>query len=112
MITTIDLENTYGSGVYSKRPLAIVRGQGASLWNNEGREYIDCTAGYGVANIGHARTEVASAIAAQAQRLITCPEIVYNDLRATFLESLPTVTPQGPSPIFLFTTCTDHFDAP
>jgi len=80
MITTIDLENTYGSGVYSKRPLAIVRGQGASLWNNEGREYIDCTAGYGVANIGHARTEVASAIAAQAQRLITCPEIVYNDV--------------------------------
>src|SRR3984893_8358261 len=107
MITTIDLENTYGSGVYSKRPIAIVRGQGASLWDSEGREYIDCTAGYGVANIGHARTEVASAIAAQAQRLITCPEIVYNDVRATFLERLANLTPPGLSHIFLCNSGTE-----
>src|SRR5258708_4731861 len=101
MITTIDLENTYGSGVYSKRPLAIVRGQGASLWNNEGREYIDCTEGYGVAQLGHALTEVASAIAAQGKRLITCLEIVYNDVRATLLERLAHLTPPGLSHIFL-----------
>lgn len=107
MITTIDLENTYGSGVYSKRPIAIVRGQGASLWDSEGREYIDCTAGYGVANIGHARTEVASAIAAQAQRLITCPEIVYNDVRAALLERLAHLTPPGLSHIFLCNSGTE-----
>src|SRR5438270_275716 len=88
MIATIDLENTYSSGVYSKRPVAIVRGCGASLWDAEGREYIDCAAGHGVANVGHGRLEVASAIAAQAQRLITCPEIVYNDVRARLLERL------------------------
>ncbi len=65
MIATIDLENTYSSGVYSKRPVAIVRGCGASLWDAEGREYIDCAAGHGVANIGHGRLEVASAIASR-----------------------------------------------
>lgn len=107
MITTIDLENTYGSGVYSKRPVAIVRGRGASLWDSEGREYIDCTAGYGIANIGHARSEVASAIATQAQRLITCPEIVYNDVRATLLERLAHLTPPGLSHIFLCNSGTE-----
>ena len=107
MIATIDLENMYGSGVYSKRPVVIVRGSGASLWDAEGREYIDCTAGYGVANIGHGRPEIAAAIAAQAQRLITCPEIVYNDVRARLLERLAGLTPEGLSHIFLCNSGTE-----
>jgi len=107
MIATIDLENTYGSGVYSKRPVVIARGSGASLWDAEGREYIDCTAGYGVANIGHGRPEIAAAIAAQAQRLITCPEIVYNDVRARLLERLAGLTPEGLSHIFLCNSGTE-----
>src|SRR5256714_9243083 len=107
MIATIDLENTYSSGVYSKRPVAIVRGQGALLWDEEGREYIDCTGGYGVANIGHGRPEIAAAIAAQAQRLITCPEIVYNDVRARLLERLAHLTPEGLDHIFLCNSGTE-----
>ncbi len=93
MTATVDLENTYTSGVYSKRPVVIVRGSGALLWDEEGREYIDCAAGHGVANIGHGRAEIAAALAAQAQRLITCPEIVYNDVRAHLLERLAHLTP-------------------
>jgi len=93
MTATIDLENTYTSGVYSKRPVVIVRGSGALLWDEEGREYIDCAAGHGVANIGHGRAEIAAVLAAQAQRLITCPEIVYNDVRAHLLERLAHLTP-------------------
>src|SRR5713226_1005402 len=107
MNAIIDLENTYTSGVYSKRPLAIIRGSGALVWDVEGREYIDCTAGYGVANIGHGRPEVAAAIAAQAQRLITCPEIVYNDVRARLLERLAGLTPEGLSHIFLCNSGTE-----
>ncbi len=101
MIATIDLENTYTSGVYSKRPVVIVRGNGALVWDAEGREYIDCTAGYGVASIGHGRPELAAALAAQAQRLVTCPEIVYNDVRARLLERLARLTPGGLTRIFL-----------
>ncbi|MEO8955765.1 MAG: aspartate aminotransferase family protein [Ktedonobacteraceae bacterium] len=101
MSTTIDLENMYSTGVYSKRPVVIVRGNGALVWDAEGREYIDCIAGYGVANVGHGRSEVAAAIAAQAQRLITCPEILYNDVRACLLERLAQFTPEGLTHIFL-----------
>jgi len=101
MIGTIDLENTYTSGVYSKRPVVIVRGNGALVWDEEGREYIDCTAGYGVASIGHGRPELAAALAVQAQRLVTCPEIVYNDVRARLLERLARLIPGGLSRIFL-----------
>src|SRR5712671_2028413 len=107
MNAIIDLENTYTSGVYSKRPLAIIRGSGALVWDVEGREYIDCTAGYGIANIGHGRPEIAAVIAAQAQRLITCPEIVYNDVRARLLERLAGLTPEGLSHIFLCNSGTE-----
>ena len=107
MNAIIDLENTYTSGVYSKRPLAIIRGSGALVWDVEGREYIDCTAGYGVANIGYGRPEVAAAIAAQAQRLITCPEIFYNDVRARLLERLVRLLPDGLAHIFLCNSGTE-----
>jgi predicted acetylornithine/succinylornithine family transaminase/N-acetyl-ornithine/N-acetyl-lysine deacetylase len=107
MNATIEIENTYTSGVYSKRPIAIVRGSGALVWDVEGREYIDCTAGYGVANIGHARPEIAAAIAAQAQRLITCPEIFYNDVRARLLERLASLLPDGLGQIFLCNSGTE-----
>ena len=107
MSNIIDLENAYTSGVYGKRPVAIVRGQGARVWDDEGREYIDCTAGYGVANIGHARPEIAEAIAAQAQRLITCPEMFYNDTRARLLERLAHLTPAGLNRIFLCNSGTE-----
>jgi predicted acetylornithine/succinylornithine family transaminase/N-acetyl-ornithine/N-acetyl-lysine deacetylase len=107
MTTTMDLENTYTSGVYSKRPIVIVRGSGALLWDEEGREYIDCAGGHGVANIGHGRPEIAAALAAQAQRLITCPEIVYNDVRARLLERLAHLTPEGLTHIFLCNSGTE-----
>ncbi len=107
MIATIDLENTYSSGVYRKRPLVLVRGSGASVWDAEGRAYIDCTAGYGIANIGHGRPEIAAALAAQAQRLITCPELVYNDVRARLLERLAGLTPEGLTHIFLCNSGTE-----
>ena len=39
----IAIENKHTSGVYAKQPLAIVRGQGASLFDAEGVEYLDCS---------------------------------------------------------------------
>lgn len=107
MSTIIDIENTYTSGVYGKRQIAIVRGNGALLWDVDGHEYIDCVGGHGVANIGHGRTEIAAALAAQAQRLITCPEIFYNDVRARLLERLAQITPAGITNFFLCNSGTE-----
>ncbi len=107
---TIEQESRYTSGVYGKRQVAMVRGSGALLWDEEGREYIDCAAGHGVASIGHGRTEIAAALAAQAQRLITCPEIVYNDVRARLLARLAAITPEGLSHFFLCNSGTEAIE--
>jgi predicted acetylornithine/succinylornithine family transaminase/N-acetyl-ornithine/N-acetyl-lysine deacetylase len=105
--TIIETEDTYTSGVYSKRPVAIVRGQGALLWDDAGREYIDCAAGHGVANLGHGRPEIAAAISEQALRLVTCPEIVYNDTRARLLERLANLLPMEQARLFLCNSGTE-----
>lgn len=108
--TTIGTEDSYTSGVYSKRPVVIVRGQGALLWDENGRAYIDCAAGHGVANLGHGRAEIASALVEQAQRLVTCPEIFYNDTRARLLERLAALVPIERARIFLCNSGTEAIE--
>ena len=95
------IEERYSTGVYAKRGVTIVRGQGTRLWDAEGAEYIDCASGMGVASIGHAHPKVAEVLARQARTLITCPELFYNDRRAALLEKLVAVTPPGLDRVFL-----------
>jgi acetylornithine/LysW-gamma-L-lysine aminotransferase len=97
----IELEGNHTSGVYPKRPLAIVRGEGAHLWDADGHEYIDCVGGQGAANLGHAHPAIRAALAEQAGRLISCPEIFYNDRRAELLDGLARVAPAGMGRAFL-----------
>ena len=95
------LEERHGSGAYSQRPIALVRGQGALVWDSEGRQYIDCTSGQGVALLGHAHPVIVAAIQQQAEMLITCPEIFHHDQRAILYELLNSVLPGGLSRFFL-----------
>ena len=76
------VEDAHTSGAYPKRPIALVRGQGARVWDADGRDYIDCIAGHGVASLGHCHPAVTAAIQEQAEMLVTCSEILYNDQRA------------------------------
>ncbi len=89
----ISTETAYTSGVYPKRQIAIVRGEGAFLWDADGRRYIDCVGGQGAANLGHAHPAVVAAIREQSERLISCPEIFYNDQRAAYLADLAAALP-------------------
>jgi acetylornithine/LysW-gamma-L-lysine aminotransferase len=95
------LESAHTSGVYAKRPLTIVRGSGATLWDHTGRAYIDCAAGHGVANVGHCHPQVVAAIQAQAATLLTCQEGFFNDQRALLLEELAALLPAGFDRLFL-----------
>jgi acetylornithine/LysW-gamma-L-lysine aminotransferase len=89
----IELETRYTSGVYSKRPIAIVRGAGARVWDSDGKEYIDCVGGQGSANVGHSNPAVVRAIAEQAARLSVATELFYNDQRAALEHKLIQLAP-------------------
>lgn len=105
-----ELETQYSTGIYAKRELTVVRGEGARLWDEDGKVYIDCIGGMGVASVGHANPKVAKAIAEQAQTLITCHELLYNDRRAHLLEKLAQVTPPGLDRFFLCNSGTEAIE--
>src|SRR5215213_10749164 len=52
-----------------ERALTIVRGEGALVWDDTGREYVDVTAAQWFCNIGHGRAELADAAARQMREL-------------------------------------------
>jgi acetylornithine/LysW-gamma-L-lysine aminotransferase len=106
-----DLESQYTSGLYTKRPIAIVRGEGARLWDSDGVEYIDCVGGQGAGNLGHANRVVAQAIAEQAAALISCPEMFYNDKRAEVMERLVRIAPPGLKHVFLCNSGAEAIEA-
>jgi acetylornithine/N-succinyldiaminopimelate aminotransferase len=55
---------------YSPQPVAFARGEGAWLWDTEGRKYLDGLAGIAVNGLGHGHPVLTRAIAEQAKRLI------------------------------------------
>jgi acetylornithine/LysW-gamma-L-lysine aminotransferase len=82
------LEDHHSSGVYLKRDLAIVRGEGARLWDDAGRMYIDCVGGQGSANLGHCHPAIVAALREQSEQLISCPELFHNPVRARYQAAL------------------------
>lgn len=99
--TIINMENAHTSGAYPKRDIALVRGQGCYVWDVDGNRYLDATSGQGVAALGHSHPTLVDAITRQAQALITCPEIFYNDQRAQWYGAIGQILPTGMSRFFL-----------
>ena len=105
-----EIETKYGAGVYAKQQISIVRGQGASLFDENDTEYLDCTSGHGVANLGHAHPKVAAAIAEQASTLITLFESYPNNKRAALMQKMASLVP-GLERVFFCNSGTEAVEA-
>jgi len=101
MQSFMELEEQFLVNVYPKRKLTFVRAKGATIWDEVGKAYIDCISGHGVTNLGHGNLKVTQAITEQAQRMINCSNVFYNDSRAKLLEKLIKITPENLTRAFL-----------
>jgi len=101
----------YEVDVYPRRDIVIVKGKGARLWDENGKEFIDMASGISVANIGHANDKLVEAISNQAATLITCANTFYNDTKAKFLEKLFSITPRNLTKAFLTNSGTEAIEA-
>lgn len=71
------LAQQYTLNTYGERSLAIVRGEGATLWDADGNEYLDFFAGIAVAGLGHCHPAVTRAISDQAATLVHVSNLYY-----------------------------------
>src|SRR5690606_20230812 len=94
---TSEAEDTLGLSVCHRQALAVERGGGTWVWDEQGQAYLDFTAGWGVTCLGHAHPVIAEALAAQARKIIQNPNsgFTYSPARAALLLTLQRVLPAG-----------------
>jgi acetylornithine/LysW-gamma-L-lysine aminotransferase len=97
----VDAEEKIMANTFAKRDLVLTKGKGATVWDIDGNEYIDCTGSYGVAVVGHCHPKVVAAVQKQVETLIACHASFYNDARSELLEKLIRLPPEGLNKVFL-----------
>jgi acetylornithine/LysW-gamma-L-lysine aminotransferase len=104
-------EDSYLINLYQRFPVTIERAQGATIWDTDGKEYIDCMGGYGVAIIGHCNKVVIEAITLQMNKLMVCHMSTYNNSRLQFLSKLKSIAPNNLSKIFFSNSGAESIEA-
>jgi len=94
-----------------KRDLTLVRGSLATLWDDAGKEYIDCGASFGVGNLGHCNPAIVEAIAAQSRELIHVGPSFGTTAKAGFVEKLLSVAPPNLKRVFLSNSGSESVEA-
>lgn len=78
----IQLTEKYVLATYGRFPLAPVKGEGARIWDAEGREYLDFVSGIAVCSLGHCHPAVVKAIRDQAGKLMHVSNLYYIEPQA------------------------------
>jgi len=94
-------EDQFMGNLYQRFPVTIEKGLGAHVWDTDGKEYIDCMGGYGVALVGHRNERVVNAIKTQIEKIITVHSSLYNKTREEFLENLINIAPKNLTQVHL-----------
>ena len=94
-------EDEFMGNLYQRFPVTIEKGLGSHVWDTDGKEYIDCMGGYGVALVGHRNERVVNAIKLQLEKIITVHSSLYNKTREEFLENLIKIAPKNLSQVHL-----------
>jgi adenosylmethionine-8-amino-7-oxononanoate aminotransferase len=99
-------------GAVADAELVISRGEGATVWDDAGREYLDATAGLWFVNIGHGRAEVADA-AAQQMRVLAAHHTfgdLANEPALRLAERVGALAPIDDAAVFFTTGGSDAVD--
>jgi acetylornithine/N-succinyldiaminopimelate aminotransferase len=81
-------ESKYYMHVVNRQPVVIERGEGARVWDVDGKQYLDFTAGWAVVNLGHAHPAVTKAIQDQAAKLMQTSNQFYTTPQLDLAEAL------------------------
>ncbi len=73
---------------YLRAPVEFVRGEGALLWDSEGRQYLDFLTGISVCSVGHCHPAVVEAVREQAGRLMHVSNLFYTEPMVRLAERL------------------------
>lgn len=82
------LDSEYVMHTYTRNPVAIDHGHGATVYDTEGRSYVDFTSGIGVMSLGYGNKDVAKAVYEQALKLTHMSNLYYTEPCVRLAEQL------------------------
>ncbi|PWY85966.1 L-ornithine aminotransferase Car2 [Aspergillus heteromorphus CBS 117.55] len=82
----IQAEKEFAAHNYHPLPIVFARAQGTTVWDPEGREYLDFLSAYSAVNQGHCHPKLVAALVDQASRLTLSSRAFYNDVFPRFAE--------------------------
>jgi acetylornithine/succinyldiaminopimelate/putrescine aminotransferase len=95
---------------YTRWPVALVRGQGSTVWDEEGRSYLDLYGGHAVCSTGHSHPKVVEAIAAQARELMFYSNVVALPVRTRAAEAILVHAKEPLSSVFFANSGTEAIE--
>ena len=112
-MSSIEIEDRLGITFCNRQSIAIERGLGCLVWDEEGNEYLDFTSGWGVTCLGHSHPLITEALVTQASKIIQNPNsgFTYSPSRAKLLEALSAVLPGELSKIYFANSGAEANDA-
>ena len=75
----MELEDKYGAHNYHPLPVVLAKGEGALVWDVEGKRYFDFLSAYSAVNQGHCHPKIVGAMTEQAKTLTLTSRAFYND---------------------------------
>jgi ornithine--oxo-acid transaminase len=86
--SAIDVEYHYAAHNYHPLPVVFARAEGSSVWDPEGKHYIDFLSAYSAVNQGHCHPALIKALCDQAQRLTLSSRAFHNDVFPKWAEKV------------------------
>lgn len=108
-----EVEDHYGLKVCKRQSVVVEKGLGTVVWDDQGRQLLDFTSGWGVTCLGHAHPVILQAMAEQAGKIIQNPNsgFTYSPARAALLLELSKVLPAGLDRIYFANSGAEANDA-
>ena len=88
----IEIENKYGAQNYKPLDVVLVKGEGAWVWDVEGKKYLDCLASYSAVNQGHCHKKIVEKLKEQAEKLCITSRAFRNEQLAYFYKDICELT--------------------
>ncbi len=88
----IALAEQFGAHNYAPLDVVLCRGEGAFVWDVEGRRYVDMLSAYSALAHGHCHPRIIAALVEQAERLTLTSRAFHNDRMGAMLERIATLS--------------------
>ena len=72
-------DSEYIMHTYGRFDIVLDQGKGATLWDADGKQYVDLTSGIGVNSLGHGNPEIINAVTKQAEKLMHASNLYYTE---------------------------------